>query len=58
MLHQLFMNYKVVEEDKDSIEAVFNTLTGLSKKVFLNPTLEIYLRYIGDFNEVIIVKNW
>jgi hypothetical protein len=34
MLHQLFMNYKVVEEDKDSIEAVFNTLTGLSKKVF------------------------
>jgi hypothetical protein len=52
------MNYKVVEEDKDSIEAVFNTLTGLSKKVFLNPTSEIYLRYIGDFNEVIIVKNW
>ncbi len=58
MLHQLFMNYKVVEVDKVSIEAVFNTLTGLSKKVFLNPTSEIYLRYIGDFNEVIIVKNW
>ena len=57
MLHQLFMNYKVVEVDKDSIEAVFNTLTGLSKKVFLNPTSEIYLRYIGNFNEVIIVKK-
>jgi hypothetical protein len=51
------MNYKVVEVDKDSIEAVFNTLTGLSKKVFLNPTSEIYLRYIGNFNEVIIVKK-
>jgi hypothetical protein len=51
------MNYKVVEVDKDSIEAVFNTLTGLSKKVFLNPTSEIYLRYIGDFNEVIIIKK-
>ncbi len=57
MLHQLFKNYKVVEVDKDSIEAVFNTLTGLSKKVFLNPTSEIYLRYIGNFNEVIIVKK-
>ena len=29
----------------------------LSKKVFLNPTSEIYLRYIGNFNEVIIVKK-
>ncbi|MFN8436000.1 MAG: DUF6577 family protein [Cytophagales bacterium] len=57
MLHQLFKNYQVVEVEKESVEAVFNTLTDFSKKVFLNPTTEIYLRYIANFDEVIIVKT-
>lgn len=56
MLHQPFRYYLVLEVEKDSIESVFSSLTDLSKKVFLNPTEEIFSRYISNFNEVIIVK--
>lgn len=56
MLHQIFKFYLVIETDKDSTEAVFNCLTDISKKVYLNPDKEIFERYISGFNEVIIVK--
>ena len=57
MLHQLFRYYLVIEVEKDSTEAVFNTMTDVSKKVFLNPTEDIFNRYIANFNEVIIVQS-
>lgn len=57
MLHQLFRYYLVIEVEKDSTEAVFNTMTDISKKVFLNPTEDIFNRYIANFNEVIIVHS-
>lgn len=57
MLHQLFKYYLVIEVEKDSAESVFNTMTDVSKKVFLNPTEDIFTRYISNFNEVIIVKS-
>lgn len=56
MLHQPFKYYLVIEVEKDAAESVFNTMTDLSKKVFLNPTEEIFNRYISNFNEAIIVK--
>ncbi|MBK8786380.1 MAG: hypothetical protein IPN43_07745 [Chitinophagaceae bacterium] len=31
-------------------------MTDVSKKVFLNPTEDIFNRYISNFNEVIIVQ--
>lgn len=57
MLHQLFKYYLVIEAEKDSVEAVFNTMTDVSKKVFLNPSEDIFTRYISNFDEVIIVKS-
>lgn len=57
MLHQLFKYYLVIEVEKDAAESVFNSLTDFSKKVFLNPTEDIFNRYISNFNEVIIIKS-
>lgn len=57
MPHQLSKYYLVVEVGKDSAELVFNTMTDISKKVFLNPTEDIFTRYISNFNDVIIVKS-
>lgn len=57
MLHQLFRNYLVVEVEKESVESVFNILSESSKRVYLNPTAEIYLRYIANDDEAIIVKT-
>ncbi|MDI3322421.1 DUF6577 family protein [Pinibacter soli] len=56
MLHQLFRYYLVIEVEKNSAEAVFNSMTDVSKKVFLNPTEDIFNMYIANFNEVIIVQ--
>lgn len=57
MLHQLFRYYLVIEVEKDTTEAVFHTMTDISKKVFLNPNEDIFNRYIVNFNEVIIVQS-
>ncbi|RZK25864.1 MAG: hypothetical protein EOO43_04405 [Flavobacterium sp.] len=57
MLHQLFRYYLVIEVEKDSAESVFNTMTDVSKKVFLNPTEDIFNRYISNFDEVIIIQS-
>lgn len=57
MLHQLFRYYLVIEVEKDSAESVFNTMTDVSKKVFLNPTEDIFNRYISNFNEVIVIQS-
>jgi hypothetical protein len=57
MLHQLFKYYLVVEVEKDAAESVINTMTDFSKKVFLNPTEDIFTRYISNFDEVIIIKS-
>ena len=57
MHHQIFRFYLVIEVEKEATEAVFNSLTDFSKKVFLNPDDDIFTRYISNFNEVIIVKS-
>jgi len=57
MVHQIFRYYIVVETEKDATESVFNALTGISKKVFLNPDKEIYQRYIINYDEVLIAKS-
>jgi hypothetical protein len=56
MIHQIFRYYIVIETEKDAANSVFNILTGFSKNVFLDPDKEIFSRYIGNYDEVIIVK--
>ena len=57
MLHQPLKYYLVIEVEKDAAEAVFNIMTTHSNNVFLNPTEELYKRYISNFNEAIIIKS-
>jgi len=57
MSEQLLKYYLVIEVEKETSESVFDSMTDVSKKVFLNPTEEIFTRYISNFNDVIIVKS-
>ena len=45
-----------VETEKDALYPVFNHLTGLSKKVFLQPDRTIMGLYVLSLNEAVIVK--
>lgn len=49
-------NWTLVEAEKDTLDAIFNHLTGLSKKVFLRPNRSIMDLYVLSLNEAIIVK--
>ena len=57
MRHQPLKTYTVVEVEKDASEPVFGFLNLAFKNVFLNPTEEIFNRYIQNLDEVIIVKS-
>ncbi len=57
MLHQPFKHYLVIEVEKDASEPVFGLLSETFKNVFLNPNEAIFIRYIHNLDEVIIVKN-
>lgn len=48
--------YLIAEVPKEFTEAIFNSLTDLSKKVFLDPDADIYKRYISNNAESIIIK--
>lgn len=45
-----------METEKDALNAVFNRLTGLSKKVFLQPNRSVMELYVLSLNEAVIVK--
>ena len=49
-------NWIIVEAEKDTLDAIFNHLTGLSKKVYLQPNCSIIERYVLSLNEAVIVK--
>lgn len=49
-------NFIVAEVEKEFSEAVYNSLTDLSKKIFLDPDAEIFSRYISNIKDAIIVK--
>lgn len=57
MLHQPFKSYRVVEVEKVAVEQVFQLLSEGHKGVYLNPSSEMFERYIGnETGDVIIVK--
>ncbi len=49
-------NWTLVEAEKDALDTIFNHLTGLSKKVFLQPDPTIMELYVLSLNEAVIVK--
>jgi hypothetical protein len=49
-------NFIVAEVEKEFSEAVYNSLTDLSKKIFLDPDAEIFSRYISNIKDAIIIK--
>jgi hypothetical protein len=49
-------NFIVIEVEKEFLERVFNSLTDLSKKVFLDPDADILSRYISNLKDAIIIK--
>lgn len=49
-------NWTLVEARKDALDAIFNHLTGLSKKVYLQPNRSIMELYVLLLNEAVIVK--
>jgi hypothetical protein len=49
-------NWTLVEAERDALDAIFNHLTGLSKKVFLQPDRTVMELYVLSLNEAVIVK--
>ncbi len=49
-------NWTLVEAEKNALDAIFNHLTGLSKKVFLQPDRTVMELYVLSLDEAIIVK--
>lgn len=52
----LVTGYLAAEVPKELTEQVFNTLTDMSKKVYLDPGADIYERYIANNTESIVIK--
>ncbi|MBL7793516.1 MAG: hypothetical protein JNK77_14400 [Saprospiraceae bacterium] len=49
-------NWTIVETEKEVLASVFTSLTGISKKVFLDPDRKVVDLYILALNESVIVK--
>lgn len=49
-------SFIVAEVEKEFSEAVFNSLTDISKKIFFDPSAEILSRYILNLKDAIIIK--
>lgn len=57
MRHQPFKSFTVIEVEKDAAESVFSFVSEIYKLVFINPDEEMFDRYIGNLDKVVIVKN-
>lgn len=57
MRHQPFKNSTIVEVEKVAAEQVFNELTSSFSNVFINPDELFFDRYMGNLNNIIIIKN-
>lgn len=50
------VNWTIVETEKEVLEYVFNMLTGIYDKVFLDPDRKVVDLYILPLNEAVVVK--
>ncbi|HEB61633.1 MAG TPA: hypothetical protein ENI82_00640 [Bacteroidetes bacterium] len=56
-LHQSFINFIVVEIERDSMEAVYHFLKEKHKKVYLKPDKNIIENYLLELKNIIVVQN-
>lgn len=56
-IHQTNQNFTMVEVEKDATESIFVFLKEQKKNVFLEPTKEVFDRYITGKRDTIIVKS-
>ena len=56
MRHQPFRQYIIVEVEKDALSQAFNSISDISKNVYMNPDSNMYDYYISNVDEATIVK--
>ena len=56
-IHQTNQHFQILETEKETTQAIFIYLNEQKKNVFLEPTKEVFERYIIDKKNVIIVKS-
>ena len=56
-IHQTNQYFQVIEVEKEVTQSIFIHLKEQKKNVFLEPTKEVFERYITDNKKVIIVKT-
>ncbi|MCK4663774.1 MAG: hypothetical protein KAT68_12960 [Bacteroidales bacterium] len=56
-IHQTNQFFLIVEIEKEATQAIFIYLKEKKQTVFLEPTKEVFERYITENNNVIIVKS-
>lgn len=56
-IHQTNQYFQILETEKETTQAIFIYLNEQKKNVFLEPTKEVFERYIIDKKNVIIVKS-
>jgi hypothetical protein len=57
MLHQPGRFYSVLEVDKDALESVFYDLKDQRRDVFLNPSEEVFSKYVLSKKEPIVITS-
>jgi hypothetical protein len=56
-IHQPGRHSIIIEAEKDTTESIFNFIKEQYKEAFLNPTKDVYHRYISGKKESIVVLN-
>ena len=56
-IHQPGKHSIIIEAEKDTVESVFNFVKEQYKEAFLNPTKDVYHRYISGKQESIVILN-
>ncbi len=57
MLHQPGRFFTILEVDKDAMESVFYNLKDQGRDVFLNPSEEVFSKYVASKKEPIIITS-
>lgn len=56
-IHQPGKHSVIIEAEKDTAESIFNFVKEQYKEAFLNPTKDVYHRYISGKKESIVILN-
>ncbi len=57
MLHQTSVNYLLLEVEKEVVDPVFYFLKEMANNIFVEPTLDILIKYASNNKHSIIVKS-